>query len=115
MIYLRPEEPARLGAWLGLTEAQFRKRFVTTTAAGAEVIEVKEVGIGCPLLEGDLCSVDEVKPGQCRAYPFWSELVGDRHAWRREKRDCEGIGRGPVWPRDEIERMLRLDPGAPKD
>lgn len=110
-VFLAEEEPARLAAHLGMDVASFAARFLRPLASGGWAIEVPEGSAGCPLLVGDLCSVDEVKPGQCRAYPFWPELVDDRHAWRREKRNCEGLGKGRVWPADEVRRMLALDPG----
>lgn len=110
-VYLGDDEPARLAAHLGLSERAFAARYLRRLRSGGWAIEVPEGSGGCPLLDGDLCSVDPVKPGQCRAYPFWPELVDDPLAWRREKRHCEGLGKGPVWPAAEIRRLLALDPG----
>lgn len=111
-VFLRSEEPRRLAHHLGLTTAEFRSRFLTKLEDGTWAIEVPKGGGGCPLLDGDLCSVDPVKPGQCRAYPFWSELVGDRKAWRAEAAFCEGMNRGPQVPEAEIRRLMALDPGS---
>ncbi len=112
VVYLAADEPARLAAFLGLGLAQFRSRYLSELPDGEGwVIEV-EGDAGCPLLDGDLCSVEAVKPGQCRAYPFWSELVDNRPAWRREAALCEGIGKGPVIPSDEVKRLRALDPGS---
>ncbi len=112
-MHLHDHEPARLAAHLGLDVRTFARRYLQRLGDGRWVIEVPEGSAGCPLLAGDLCSVDEVKPGQCRAYPFWPELIDDAEAWRREKRNCEGLGRGPVWPAAEVQRMRALDPGPP--
>ena len=110
LVYLHPEEPARLAAHLGLDRRTFARRYLREVR-GRLAIVVPEGSAGCPLLDGDLCSVEPVKPGQCRAYPFWPELVGDAAAWRRERGACEGIGRGPVWPAAEVRRLRALDPG----
>jgi len=109
-VYLGSEEPARLAAHLGLELRQLEERFLQAHEDGSWMIVVDEAAGGCPLLAGDLCSVEEVKPGQCRAYPFWEELVGDRAAWRKEARFCEGIGRGEEIPKEEVMRRMALDP-----
>ncbi|HEY0840018.1 MAG TPA: YkgJ family cysteine cluster protein [Vulgatibacter sp.] len=111
IVYLRPEEPRRLARHLGLGVAELRRRYLTRGKGGRWAIEVPEGGEGCPLLDGDLCSVEPVKPGQCRSYPFWPELVGDRKAWRDEAAFCEGMNRGPKVPEEEIRRNLEIDPG----
>jgi len=110
-VFLGPDEPRRLARHLGMTVAELRRRHLVELDDGRWAIEVPEGGAGCPLLDGDLCSVDEVKPGQCRSYPFWPELVGDKKAWRREAAFCEGMNRGPKVPENEIRRRLALDPG----
>ena len=110
LVWLHPEEPARLAAHLGLDVRPFVRRFLRRIR-GRWAIVVPDDEVGCPLLAGDLCSVEPVKPGQCRAYPFWRELVDDPAAWRAEGRACEGIGRGPVWRASEVREMLALDPG----
>ena len=112
VVYLHEDEPARMAAHLGLSTEAFARRHLTRLEDGRWVIEVLSETVGCPLLDGDLCSVEPVKPGQSRAYPFWPELVGDPASWRRERSRCEGIGRGPVWPAAEVRRLLALDPGS---
>ncbi|HWV37749.1 MAG TPA: YkgJ family cysteine cluster protein [Vulgatibacter sp.] len=109
-VILGPKEPERLARHLGMSLSTFRRRFLLRQSRGRWAIEVPE-GSGCPLLDGDLCSVEAVKPGQCRAYPFWPELAGDRRAWRREAAFCEGMNRGPEVPEEEIRRLMSLDPG----
>jgi Fe-S-cluster containining protein len=48
----------------------------------------------CHFLQEGGCSVHEVKPVQCRTYPFWPELVENRKAWKEEGARCPGIGKG---------------------
>lgn len=110
LVWLHPDEPARLAAHLGLTTHGFAARYLRRDGDRWAIV-VEEGSPGCPLLDGDLCSVEPVKPGQCRAYPFWRELVDDPAAWRAEGAKCEGIGRGPVWRAAEVREMLAHDPG----
>lgn len=109
-VRLREGEAERIAAYLGLSFAQFRRRYLQLDGEGGWEIGVGEAG--CPLLDGDLCSVEAVKPGQCASYPFWQELVEDRGAWKEEMALCEGMGRGPVFPPEEVRRLMALDPDS---
>ncbi len=94
-------------------------RFLETTAydlvmchdiefdQGAWWLEVEE-GESCIFLEEDRCTIEPVKPAQCRAYPFWPEIVIEDGGWGREAEHCPGIGRGPVHGPEEIAQRFRL-------
>ena len=66
-------------------------------------------GDGCPLLIGNDCSVHPVKPAQCRAFPFWSELLEDREAWADAKSYCPGMDApaGRLFTAREIRKIRR--------
>lgn len=66
-------------------------------------------GDGCPLLIGNACSVHPVKPVQCSAFPFWSELLDDRDEWRAAKRFCPGMDAsgGRLYSAREIRAIRR--------
>lgn len=75
---------------------------------GTFVIDVRPGG-GCTFLDGNKCTVHEVKPIQCRTYPFWPEVLESKAAWAAESLECEGIARGGVVvPASEIRRILGL-------
>lgn len=38
-----------------------------------------------------LCSIHNVRPQQCRSYPFWPSLVASQEAWDNEAAECPGI------------------------
>ena len=65
------------------------------------------------LLDGG-CSIHEVKPTQCRIFPFWPELVDSRRAWRKTAAYCPGIGKGPLIQiqvaRDQAQEMRQAHP-----
>jgi uncharacterized protein len=63
---------------------------------GSWRIEVPEGG-GCALLGPSGCSVHDIKPVQCATYPFWPEILANRHLWRYEARACEGISEDGHW------------------
>lgn len=68
-------------------------------------------GKGCPLLEPEGgCRVHPVKPAQCRAFPFWPEMLDDACVWEQSKSYCEGLDalEGRLYTRDEIGFMRNL-------
>jgi uncharacterized protein len=87
------EEEARIAAHLGLTVSAFREKYAVEWEedAGQHALVAKD-GRGCPLLTADRrCSVHEVKPVQCSAWPFWSEMIEDRKVWDEAKAFCAGL------------------------
>lgn len=61
-----------------------------------------EHGLDCVFLDRAtipgkaLCSIHDLRPSQCRTFPFWPEHIESPRAWQRLGRSCEGVGRGPT-------------------
>lgn len=99
------EEQRRIQRFLGVSRAWFRRRYITVYEDDTESLQW--AGDRCVFLDADgRCRIYAVRPAQCRDYPFWPEVVRDAGTWRRERRRCEGIGRGPVIPLAEVRRRL---------
>jgi Fe-S-cluster containining protein len=54
------------------------------------------------------CTVYEVRPRQCRTWPFWESNVATPETWRRTCEVCPGSGRGELIPAEEIARRLKV-------
>lgn len=53
--------------------------------------------MACRFLDAEgRCTVYEVRPKQCRTFPFWKGHLVSRTAWEKLGETCEGVGRGPV-------------------
>lgn len=90
------------------TAAAFAGELWTEDFDGDFIIAVPRGG-SCPFLDAsNLCSIHEIKPLQCRTYPFWPDLVASRTAWDAERQWCEGIGYREVVDADTIASMLNL-------
>lgn len=99
-------EQERIYRKLGLSARQFRRQYLETAEDGSEGVRLVGDGV-CPFLLPDKrCSIYRVRPDQCRTYPFWPELVFSETSWAEEKCRCEGIGRGPVIPENDIRERL---------
>jgi Fe-S-cluster containining protein len=52
------------------------------------------------------CRVYQSRPSQCRTWPFWQSNVDSPRAWAQARRICPGSGRGPVFAREAIDRLV---------
>ena len=55
----------------------------------------------------DGCTVDEVRPTQCRTFPFWPENLETPGAWEAVIHQCPGVGEGKHYELVEIRRLSR--------
>jgi Fe-S-cluster containining protein len=54
------------------------------------------------------CTVYEVRPRQCRTWPFWESNVATPRAWEHTCEICPGSGRGELISAEEITRRLKV-------
>jgi Fe-S-cluster containining protein len=53
------------------------------------------------------CTVYEERPMQCRAFPFWPDILRSGETWKNAALSCPGIGKGEWIDPSYIERRLR--------
>ena len=105
-VYVSLPERRRLAALLGLLTSTFTRLYCIRSD---DSYELKSDGNACIFLRGNMCSVYEARPGQCRSWPFWPENM-NRNAWQKEVVSfCPGVGKGRVYKPDEIERILTIE------
>ena len=51
------------------------------------------------------CTVYEVRPLQCRTWPFWDGLLQSPEDWTRASRRCPGMNTGKAYTREQIEAL----------
>jgi Fe-S-cluster containining protein len=93
-VYLTEADLERIAAYTGMSTAEFERRFIYRTRNLLRLRVPK--GARCQFLTETGCSIHPVKPVQCRAFPFWPELVESRREWLKAARYCPGMGRGPL-------------------
>ena len=55
----------------------------------------------------DGCMIYELRPSQCRTFPFWFSNLRSEKRWRQVAAQCPGIGRGRHFTKDEILQIVR--------
>ncbi len=91
-VYVTDEDVLRISEYLGMKLADFEQNFIYRTKKTARLRVPKNAN--CTFLSEGGCSIHDVKPVQCRTFPFWPELIGSRRDWFETGKWCPGIGQG---------------------
>ena len=77
--------------------------------------QVRGKGLDCIFLDRSsrngkaLCSLYDLRPSQCRTWPFWSENVESPEAWIAASQSCPGINTGPTVNLTSIQACLDME------
>lgn len=93
-VYLTEDDVSRAAAFLGVAQADFEKRYVYRTRHLLRFRQPRHSP--CFFLREKGCSIHPAKPTQCRAFPFWPEVIETEEAWREAASFCPGIGMGQL-------------------
>ncbi len=92
IVYLSREDADRIAAHFTKPLKEWLAESCRTTFDGRFALESKpEDGRCIYLTDGKVCSIYEVKPAQCSAFPFWRENLVSQRAWVKTKKICPGI------------------------
>jgi len=103
-VFLTESEADAIGIFLDLEPQQFREWF-TQKIDDQLILTDGEQG-HCVFLENGRCLIYDVRPAQCRSYPFWPENLQSKARWRQTKDVCPGIGQGRVYSPQEIKAIV---------
>lgn len=56
------------------------------------------------------CSIYDIRPQQCRTWPFWNENLSSQTRWDRAAAGCPGMNRGRLYSADEVETICVSPP-----
>jgi uncharacterized protein len=93
-VYLTEEDIPRLAGYIGMSVADFEQRSVYRTKNQRRLRVPRHAQ--CEFLKDGGCSVHPAKPLQCRAFPYWPELVGNKKNWKKTAEWCPGIHQGEL-------------------
>lgn len=111
-IWVSEDEIAALAQRVGLDATAFRARY-TRTVRGRGVSLIEKQNNDCVFWQkGKGCTVYDLRPRQCRTWPFWRPLLEERESWDAAARGCPGMNRGELHPASEIAEVA-ADDGLP--
>ncbi|MFC1677850.1 YkgJ family cysteine cluster protein [Planctomycetota bacterium] len=53
------------------------------------------------------CIIYDVRPNQCRTWPFWASNLTNPNAWNKAAQHCPGINRGPLVTFEQIQQKKK--------
>jgi Fe-S-cluster containining protein len=95
-----------LAASAGLAVTEFEKKYVRQVGIRKSLIEMPNGDCIFFNARTRRCEVYEIRPRQCRTWPFWESNVGTPDAWQRTCEDCPGAGTGPFASPEEIQQSI---------
>ena len=93
-VYLTEQDLVRAAAFIGMTPADFEKKYVYRTKNQLRLRVPRDAQ--CSFLRDGGCSIHPAKPTQCRIFPFWPELIESKKEWLKTAKYCPGMGKGPL-------------------
>lgn len=105
-VWVNKNEVAALAAALGVSVEVFERRYIRAVGIRKSLIEFPNGDCVFFHSESRTCQVYNVRPRQCRTWPFWSSNLGSPAAWEQTAERCPGCNRGRVVPIVKIQEQL---------
>ena len=109
-IWVTRPELELIAKHLKITPGKLRQKYLRRVGLRTSIIEHSTTK-DCIFLQtvGDkkLCAIYEVRPSQCRSWPFWPENLSSPNSWNNAAARCPGINRGRNYSAEKIERIKR--------
>ena len=99
-VYLTEQDIERIAGYLGFERQAFERRYVERSGGRPRLTEPR--ADSCHFLQAGGCAIHQVKPLQCRTFPFWPENIENRRSWNALRSFCPGVGAGPLVNIEEI-------------
>lgn len=94
-VYLNVAESEEMANHLRLNLEVFNEKYtderLDKNGKLLKSIKQHETKKQCTFLDGNRCSIYEVRPTQCKTYPFWPQNMIGPAEWIAESQLCEGI------------------------
>jgi Fe-S-cluster containining protein len=106
-VWVNDEEIQAIAERLELPLEEVLGRF-TRVVNGRRTLREK-LNNDCVFYESDQgCTLYDLRPRQCRTWPFWESNLKSREAWEKAESLCPGSGEGELIPVEEITRRMKV-------
>ncbi|TVR92858.1 MAG: YkgJ family cysteine cluster protein [Spirochaetaceae bacterium] len=108
LVFLAEEDIVRIPQYLRIGRAEFLARYCRNVDIGTvrRITIDERPNYDCVFWSENGCEIYEVRPLQCRSYPFWASVVESVESWQAESEHCPGINTGTLHSSDEIDDWL---------
>ena len=112
-VWVTPDEIVALAAAIGMSGRmeEFERKFTRQVGELTSLVEYSDGD--CIFLDPKSrgCSVYDVRPVQCRTWPFWKSNVKSTRSWAQTAKSCPGCNQGRLYNLTEIKTSLGKDSG----
>lgn len=106
-VHATREELESIAEYMNLSLEETIQTFVEQSI-DEHTYELKSSSEGeCIFLKDNRCIVYELRPLQCRTFPFWPENIKSFYRWKSLKEFCPGIDAGKLYSADEIIKIAK--------
>lgn len=103
-VWVSEKEILSMAQHLNLSVEEFSSRYLKKVGRRWSLVDRPRTSRShreCIFLRQQRCSIYEVRPTQCRTFPWWPQNLSSPQAWRKAARRCEGM--------QERERIVDLE------
>lgn len=93
-VYFTETDLKNAAKHLKMSPKAFEKKYIYRTTHQRRLRKLGKQQ--CVFLTPEGCSIHDVKPTQCRLFPFWPTLVANTREWNATAKWCPGIGQGEL-------------------
>jgi len=106
VVWVNDQEIKELAEFLNLSIDAFSLQYLRLVGGRLSLKEMPK-NYDCIFLKNKKCSVYEVRPKQCRSFPWWLHQLESEKAWIEAKKFCEGIDHpdAPIFSSEEIQTL----------
>lgn len=111
-VYFSKEDRIKAAKFFKISEAEFRRRYCHQVEGQWALKDPEDKSPDCIFLKDKRCTIYEVRPTQCRTWPWWPEVMQPK-AWNKSVASyCPGVGKGKHWSAEEIAKNLEEQKAA---
>lgn len=109
-VWVTQEEQEAIAASLKITDEEFRRTYLWECGGRPSIRE--RANYDCFFLNRnpDRCGIYNVRPAQCRLFPFWPSVLKSKLSWDRYSLSCQGMNQGDFYDSARIRQLLSLSP-----
>jgi Fe-S-cluster containining protein len=105
-IWLSRHEIRIIADYLKISVKELKRKFLRRIGLRFTILEEPHTR-DCVFLQqtqqGRGCAIYEVRPAQCRSWPFWPGNLASSETWDYTGTKCPGVNKGPLHSLEEIE------------
>ncbi len=107
-VWVTEKEMKAIAESIGIPIEDFMAKYVRRVGRRYSLLE-KPRSYDCIFLKGKKCRIYDVRPTQCRTFPWWTGNLDSEKTWKRLAKECEGINDdAPNVPYSQIREQLDI-------